>query len=79
MCLGEIMYTTDLLKKMRKKQNLTIYDMGKQLNISAVYYYQIETKQRSLSYLMAVKISQIFNMKPDELFYEKAINKDEVF
>lgn len=68
------MYTTDLLKKTRKKYKLTIYDMGKQLNISAVYYYQIETKQRSLSYLMAVKISNIFHMKPDDLFYEKQKN-----
>ncbi|MDD3453029.1 MAG: helix-turn-helix transcriptional regulator [Bacilli bacterium] len=63
------MYTTDKLKAVRIMRKLTIYDMAKKLGISAPYYYQIENKQRKLSYEMAYKIAIIFNLKPDDLFY----------
>lgn len=63
------MYDTIKLKKLRNNNKLTIYDMAKMLKISAVYYYQIENKQRNLSYDMAYRISKIFNLKPDDLFY----------
>ena len=62
------------LKEVRKKNNLSIYDMADKLNISAVQYYYIESQKRILFYDMAVKISRIFNMKPDDLFYTKKSN-----
>ena len=58
------------LKKIRKKHKYTIKQMSILLNISKPYYSQIENCKRGLSYDMALKISNIFNMKPDELFYE---------
>lgn len=65
------MYRTDKLKELRKKRKLTVYDMGELLNITPSYYSQIENKRRRLFYDTAVKISLIFNMTPDEIFYFK--------
>lgn len=64
-----IMYNMDKLKEIRKQRNYTIYDMAKLLKITPSFYSQIENKKRRLFYDTAVKISAIFNMKPDELFY----------
>lgn len=63
------MYDMDKLKIIRKEHNYTIYDMAKLLKITPSFYSQIENKKRRLFYDTAVKISTIFNMKPDELFY----------
>ena len=57
------------LKQIRKEYNYTIYDMAKLLEITPSFYSQIENKKRRLFYDTAVKISSIFSMKPDELFY----------
>ena len=65
------MYNMDMLKKIRKENKYTIYDMAKILKITPSFYSQIENKKRRLFYDTAVKISAIFNMKPDEIFYTK--------
>ena len=65
------MYNMDMLKKIRKENKYTIYDMAKILKITPSFYSQIENKKRRLFYDTAVKISAIFNMKPDEIFYNK--------
>lgn len=59
------------LKELREKNKLSCRDMGIKLNISKVYYWQIENKKRKLSYEMAYKISKIFNKKPDDIFYKQ--------
>lgn len=59
------------LKKIRKENKYTIYDMAKLLKITPSFYSQIENKKRRLFYDTALKISAIFNMKPDDLFYTK--------
>ncbi|MBE6159706.1 MAG: helix-turn-helix transcriptional regulator [Lactobacillales bacterium] len=58
------------LKKIRMKNNYTSKNMADILGISKPFYSQIENGRRRLSYDMAVKIANIFKMKPDELFYE---------
>lgn len=63
------MYNMEKLKQIRKQNKYTIYDMAKLLKITPSFYSQIENKKRRLFYDTAVKISTIFNMKPDELFY----------
>ena len=63
------MYNMEKLKEIRKKNKYTIYDMAKKLSITASFYSQIENKKKRLFYDMAVKIADIFNMKPDEIFY----------
>ena len=65
------MYNMDKLKQIRKEKKYTIYDMAKLLNITPSFYSQIENKKRRLFYDTALKISAIFNMKPDEIFYTK--------
>lgn len=49
--------------------------MSKLLGISKPYYWQIENRKRGLSYQMAVNIAKIFNLKPDDIFYEEFTNK----
>ena len=39
------------------------------LKISKTYYWQLENNKRRMSYEMAVKIADIFKLKPDDLFY----------
>ena len=66
------------LKELRKENNLSIYDMANKLNISAVQYYFIENQKRILYYDMAIKISRIFNMRPDQIFYTEKSNDFEL-
>lgn len=44
--------------------------MSERLGISKPFYCQLENRTRRLSYAMAIKISAIFKMKPDAIFYE---------
>lgn len=64
------------LKKIRKKTKLSCLDMSNLLNISKTYYWQLENKKRRLDYELAVKIASIFNLKPDDIFYEEIKNKE---
>lgn len=63
------MYSMEKLKQIRKENKYTIYDMAKILKITPSFYSQIENKKKRLFYDMAFKISAIFNMKPDDIFY----------
>ena len=54
----------------RKRMNLSYDDMSRMLGLSKSYYWQIENKKRRLFYDLAVKIANIFQLKPDDLFYE---------
>lgn len=63
------MYSTDKLKKIRKENGYTIYQMADKLGITASFYSQIENKNRRLFYDMACSIADIFNLKPDQIFY----------
>ncbi len=59
------------LVELRKKFNYSHADMGKMLNISKTYYWQLENGNRRLYYHLAVKIADIFKLKPDDLFFEE--------
>ena len=61
------------LKTLRIKKGYSGIYMAKKLGICKMYYYKLEKKERRLSYDMAIKIAKIFDMKPDELFYENHI------
>lgn len=65
------MYDVSRLKFLREKNNYTVKDMADKLNISSAHYCLIENKKRNLYYDMAIKISNIFNLKPDDIFYKK--------
>lgn len=65
------MYSTEKLKKIRKKKCITQKKMAEQLNITVSFYSQIENMKKRLYYDTAIKIADIFNMQPDQLFYTK--------
>lgn len=58
------------LKELRNKYNYTIAQMAKLVGLSPTYYWQLENKQRRLYYKVAIKIAKVFNLKPDDIFYD---------
>lgn len=63
------------MNKLESRRNEYKYSCDKMahiLGISKTYYWQIEKEKRRLTYDMAVKIANIFNTTPDDLFYERA-------
>ena len=69
--LGESMKILIKLREYRNEKGYTYLDMSKLLNISKPFYWQIENGKRRLTYDMAKKIASIFNVKPDEIFYDE--------
>ena len=63
------------LRETRLKYNYSSKYMAEQLGISEPYYSQLENKRRNLYYEMAVRIAKIFNLKPDNLFYDEYIKR----
>jgi putative transcriptional regulator len=61
------------LKKLREVKRLSCQDMADKLKMSKSFYWQIENSKRRLSYITAMKIAKIFNMKPDDIFYNDLI------
>ena len=60
----------EVLKKYRIKNKLSYQAMGNLLGISKTFYWQIENKKRRLYYKVAIKIARVFNLKPDDIFYD---------
>ena len=58
------------LQQLRIKNKLSYEEMAKKVNLSKAYYWQIEHGDRKLSYQNAITISKVFNLKPDDIFYE---------
>ena len=58
------------LSELRKEKGYAMKEMAAILDICPSYYCQIELGHRNLYYKLAVKIAKIFNLKPDELFYD---------
>ena len=65
------------LKELRKKKKLTTTDMAEKLGISKPFYCQLENQTRRLSYDMAVKIANVFHVKPDSIFYHDHVKEEE--
>lgn len=58
------------LKNNRIKKGYSMQYMANTLNISKTFYWQLENNKRRLTYDMAINIANIFNMRPDQLFYD---------
>lgn len=58
------------LKQLRHAKGITTKEMANKLGISKAFYSQLENNKRTISYNMAIKIADIFNKKPDSIFYE---------
>ena len=55
---------------MRKKSNWSTTEMAKKLGMSQSMYSYIEIGSKRLSYDVAVRIADIFETTPDDIFYE---------
>ena len=58
------------LRCLRKEKGISTSTMANTLNISQSMYSYIEIGKKRLSYDIAVRISNIFNITPDEIFYD---------
>lgn len=47
---------------------MTIYDISNIIGISPSHYSLIENKKRKLTYDMAIKIANVFDKNPDDIF-----------
>lgn len=59
------------LFELRKKYGYSYQDMANKLGICKSYYWQIEHCEKRIFYDMAVQISAIFQLKPDDIFYDE--------
>ena len=59
------------LLKLRLEYGYSYQKMSELTGISKTFYWQIEHKERRLSYELAKKIAKVFNKKPDEIFYNE--------
>ena len=58
------------LENLRKAHNFTYNDMALKLKMSKAYYWQIENGNRNLYYKVAIRIADIFKLKPDDIFFD---------
>ena len=63
------------LKEIRYKKKMTAKEVAEAVGISKAFYCQIENFKRRLSYETAIKIADVFNVKPDYLFYDDTVKK----
>lgn len=63
------------LKELREKRQMTYKDVAEKVGISTAGYWQIENGKRKGSYPMMVKIAEVFNKTPDEIFLQKELTK----
>lgn len=59
------------LQLIRNNKNISYKNMSEMLGVSKTYYWQIENGKRRITYEFAKKIASIFNLKPDDIFYEE--------
>ena len=59
------------LKNLRVKNGFTYQEMADKLKICKAYYWQIEHNNRRLQYQLAKEIAAIFQLKPDDIFYDE--------
>ena len=59
------------LQLIRNNNNISYKNMAEMLGVSKTYYWQIENGKRRLTYEFAKRIASIFNLKPDDIFYEE--------
>ena len=66
------------LKKVREQSKLTAAEVAEKVGITKGYYSMIENGKRGLSYTIAVKIADVFDMKPDEIFFEHEFTNEKL-
>ena len=59
------------LQLIRNNKNISYKNMAEMQGVSKTYYWQIANGKRRLTYEFAKRIASIFNLKPDDIFYEE--------
>lgn len=69
---GNIMNVARLSKFrfLRKERGMNLEDIAKELHVSKAYISMIETGKRSLDYEMAIQMAGLFDVRPDDVFFE---------
>jgi len=65
---------TQDLKRLRKVLSLTQADMAEKLNITPAHYAHIENGRRKVNLELAHKISCIFNLSIEEIFFPQKLS-----
>lgn len=63
------------LKELRRTNNMTAREVAEKVGISKPFYCQLENCKRRLSYETALKIADVFDVKPDYLFYDETLKQ----
>ncbi len=58
------------LRELREKNNYSLKVMSEATGLCRSYYWQIENGQRGLTYENAKKIAKVFNLRPDDIFFD---------
>ncbi|MGZ9782496.1 helix-turn-helix domain-containing protein [Bacillus pseudomycoides] len=58
------------LKEIREVHKMSLQNVADLIGVSKPYYWQIENGKRRLTYDLAVRISGVFNLTPDDIFFE---------
>lgn len=66
------------LQKLRTNNNLSYKDVADQLDMSKEGYWMIENGKRKLNYETAVRIASVFGLKPDDIFLQSELTKEEL-
>lgn len=61
----------ETLKKLRLEKGYTYQQMADMLGVCKAFYWQIEHNNRRLQYDFAKKVASIFNLRPDDIFFEE--------
>lgn len=65
------------LNELRLEKGMTYQQVADLVGISKEHYWFIENGKRGLSYEMAIKISEVFNKTPDDIFFDKKLTTEE--
>ena len=61
------------LERLRIEHGYTYQQMADMLGVCKSYYWQLEHNNRRLYYDVAKKIAAIFQVKPDDIFYNDSL------
>lgn len=60
----------ETLRRYRERNGYSFQKMADLVGISKAFYWQIEHNQRRMTYELSMRIAKVFDLKPDDLFYE---------
>ncbi|MGE7901995.1 helix-turn-helix domain-containing protein [Bacillus paramycoides] len=66
------------LKEIRVVNKMSLQNVADSIGVSKPYYWQIENGKRRLTYDLAVRISGVFNLTPDDIFLESELTNSKL-